>query len=1196
VKSRRVVFSIFGILFAAILLAVALAPTFFSTSWGKEALLSYVNKRSAYRVSCDKLSLSWLGSQEVTNLHVQEKTGQEIECKQVHASASLIHILFNKDFKELTATNPTLSVNVDTLPQIASKFIPGKIRPQIASLIPSSEIKLSFFPFRADVFIKEGTLTVSSKKTVLARYEHINVTAHIPKSEKTLSFNVTGQTQENSLAGSFELTGCVQESPKTSLDLIGNFTNFPTRGIDALLTLSNPQMQGLLTEAIGPTLNLSLQGNLSSEIFNLQLKAQSSLFNADLQTDSRSGMIALSTPGTINFTLTPQFVEKLTKIVPSLEGLALKKSLKAGLKVQKFSIPIQGNELDYRSLSFQATGEIASATFVSSLTDQQINLEKIKLNLQSARLEEGIDSSLEMSARVDSTSNRITAQGKIGNVFERPITADGSWKIDQFSSVLLEELFKQKGKILPLLGPTFDAQGSFHIGKESTFKIEGSSPSLSFSPATFTLNQNLSLLSPIDICLNLAALKQTSLQSTGSLFLHVQNFSLPLGASLENMQLKSEFSLPEITYTPAEGEALKLPPLQGTLSIATLNKIHLETKIDLCDPDQGTCTLIFSSDGSLNVQKQILQMNSQLTLSENSQRKGEGKSVLEVREFFSPSPIWKVVADGQDLSLPLLEKLLHQKEMLSSLLGPSLKFHLEVEKEIARLNATSENLNVHGGVLGWKNQQLELLEGPLEIYFTLTDESFSNVDCFIDDPEKRGAFKLSQPSVLALTVSKLKMPLCENLSWKDVELVADGGMDRFSFQEKASGQIVKLENLLVKVEKNQLSAPLSFQACSKVSTKNSGGKIQEGNLSASGVLTETDDLKNPSIELSLDATQFPASILDLFAHLTNQQSVAPLFGETLEAKAHIQLVNGSGPLELNVRSPNTRFSVVGAVKNGILTLSEPVHGQMLMTEEVSQVFLKDVNPLSITAIWSSSPLTIEIASNGFSLPLHEWKRLSLSHAKIELGRLLCKNEGAFKAALNLLKSKDLAKDKTLQLWFAPMELSIQEGVVSMERTEILVAETFEIAIWGTIDLLQEYVDMTLGLTAQCLNKAFGIQNLPPDYVMHVPMKGKMNNVQVNTSAATAKVGTLLLWQQNFGSTGSDNQGLIPGLGGFGDIIGKLATLPDKSAYTPPAKHPFPWELYKPDGRELKKDSDALPKKKRIKTGDKPLKQLFKLLR
>ena len=223
--------------------------------------------------------------------------------------------------------------------------------------------------------------------------------------------------------------------------------------------------------------------------------------------------------------------------------------------------------------------------------------------------------------------------------------------------------------------------------------------------------------------------------------------------------------------------------------------------------------------------------------------------------------------------------------------------------------------------------------------------------------------------------------------------------------------------------------------------------------------------------------------------------------------------------------------------------------------------MDDVNPLSISEISSKDPLKLEMGATDFSCPLFPFdaSRLNIPKFHLELGNLSCRNEGNINIALGLLKSSQLKKGKDLHLWFAPIDCHIKQGVINCERTEILVGDTYEIAVWGTIDLVKDKVNMVLGLTASCLQKAFGIKNLPDNYVLQIPMRGKTNNVRINTKKATTKVALLLAWQQK------DIAGAIGGgpLGAaVGELLNKSGVIPDLNSKAPAAKHPFPWDKSK----------------------------------
>ena len=133
--------------------------------------------------------------------------------------------------------------------------------------------------------------------------------------------------------------------------------------------------------------------------------------------------------------------------------------------------------------------------------------------------------------------------------------------------------------------------------------------------------------------------------------------------------------------------------------------------------------------------------------------------------------------------------------------------------------------------------------------------------------------------------------------------------------------------------------------------------------------------------------------------------------------------------------------------------------------------------------------------------------------------------------------------------------------------------------------------MVLGLTASALSRAFGIKNLPGDYVLTIPIKGKSDNVKINSKSATAKIALLLAAQQK---SVTDSLGKNPAGALFGGILQQMGTLPDNGT-VPPAKHPFPWEKSKTSFQETSEVEAPRAKKRHFKQNEKPLKQILKLL-
>jgi len=472
---------------------------------------------------------------------------------------------------------------------------------------------------------------------------------------------------------------------------------------------------------------------------------------------------------------------------------------------------------------------------------------------------------------------------------------------------------------------------------------------------------------------------------------------------------------------------------------------------------------------------------------------------------------------------------------------------------------------------------------PGSVSYTLTPEAYAAWN-------PQSPFVLKSSANMKLSLSAMTWPAAigpntiPSLVFDPAKVQMQGSLavPEISFADKTIGTTASLTGL---------SATLKQQGEALVFDLTAGAKPQ-GTIKAHGSYSHAAQ----GIALNADISQFPTAALDMLTQ--NQWSLAALFGPVLNASSALQLQNLSGPVKLSINSPSSRASLDGKLANGVLFLNDTLHAQLAMTPEVSRLILKDANPLSITAIRAGAPLTIEVPARGFMLPVHPVvkSQIQVPNMRIELGQIYCENRGNLSTTLGLLKLGDLSKEKTLKLWFTPIDLQIKNGIVDCERTDILVADAYHICTWGKVDLVKDYVDMVLGLTASCLQKAFGVKGLPEDYVLQIPMRGPAGKVEIETGGATAKVTALLLWQQRSlaGSFGGGAAGTI-----FGKVLEGIGSLPDIDAKAPPPKRPFPWEKSgsgEPRSKRKKTSEAEEKKKKAFRADEKPLKQILKMLR
>jgi hypothetical protein len=517
---------------------------------------------------------------------------------------------------------------------------------------------------------------------------------------------------------------------------------------------------------------------------------------------------------------------------------------------------------------------------------------------------------------------------------------------------------------------------------------------------------------------------------------------------------------------------------------------------------------------------------------------------------------------------------------LASLIGEtfttSFQLNLSRNARLLHLSTASAHLTLKAS-LSQRDQQLDLLE-PASFVWTLTPQGYVALSQWL---QGSAAYALSEPATFKGNINSLSFSSDQVLN----SLKYEGQITSDALSFKSGAQTNKVSQVRVSLSHLAAAAPHQFQ----ISANASPPGTLSGTLSCKGNWTPPG-----TAEIKLLLEQFPAATFDLFAAPFSTFSLSTLCGPTLNLSLNTTLNAWNGPFELEIHSAGLRSSLKGLLSQGTLTLTDTFHLQLDVTRQLSEMFFRSMNPLDVTSVRSEGPVTLEIGKQGFSYPLFppNAAQIQIGAGRLELGKLLCHNEGNIQATMGLLKLGQYRPGDELELWFAPLDFQIQNGLLNCDRTEILIAKDFQVCTWGTVNLPGNSIDGILGLTSSCLKNAFGIGNLPENYVLQIPIRGSLTDVKIDKGKATTRIGALMLWQQK-GSVG----GIVKGPAGklLGEALGKLGPLPGGDQKAPPPKKPFPWD--KEPTSPKKKTSDApVERKALIRPDDSALKQLLKLSR
>lgn len=304
------------------------------------------------------------------------------------------------------------------------------------------------------------------------------------------------------------------------------------------------------------------------------------------------------------------------------------------------------------------------------------------------------------------------------------------------------------------------------------------------------------------------------------------------------------------------------------------------------------------------------------------------------------------------------------------------------------------------------------------------------------------------------------------------------------------------------------------------------------------------DGKTERIEGEIEGDGF--QLTGTLKNLPLDPQLTPILGPTLDLVGTIQLKPGQKTIDLTLSSANLQTKLSGFLTEHAITLREPLTATLRLTPALSTLLLKDANPLFLTGVASKNPVTLQIEPKDFLFPLPFSLERLIAAGVLDMGQVQCQNGKSLAALISLLKATPLLDAKQMNVWFTPISFRIEGGQVQTERMDALLADSIHICTWGRIDLIRDQIHMFLGLPADTLQKSFGIQNLSPNYVLKIPIRGSTKEPDIATGPAAAKIGALIA------------AGNVPKKGWLGGIA-NLFSNPKEDADVPPAKRPFPWE-------------------------------------
>lgn len=371
-----------AIFISLLILCAAILPTIISSKWGNDKLIGIVNDQIPGTLSAEKISLSWFGPQELHDVLLKDLQGEPIlSLKKGSSQSSLMRLLLN-DFS-------LASVSINSLNTTLSTDVYGNTNIEKALNKKCCQSKLS-----------------ETGKPITIVLKNVNALVNLDTSNNTpLTIHLAGDTLQNIQSGKFaidaQLKGLdinqllkmdqqslehLRATGQAEINVNAEIVNFPVALLDQFIALKRPQLAGLLQEALGQQLNLTLNQTTSSKGLEFLLNAHSEQMVTAVEA-AINDTISLKKPLNINFKITPQLINKLATAFKTPLPWQLKSPTTAELVIDSFQFPVNLFEnktfadLDLTPLTLNATLKLHSSSF-SSASKETIDIQQLIAKIQ----------------------------------------------------------------------------------------------------------------------------------------------------------------------------------------------------------------------------------------------------------------------------------------------------------------------------------------------------------------------------------------------------------------------------------------------------------------------------------------------------------------------------------------------------------------------------------------------------------------------------------------------------------------------------------------------------------------------------------------------------------------------------------------------------------------------------------------------
>ena len=197
---------------------------------------------------------------------------------------------------------------------------------------------------------------------------------------------------------------------------------------------------------------------------------------------------------------------------------------------------------------------------------------------------------------------------------------------------------------------------------------------------------------------------------------------------------------------------------------------------------------------------------------------------------------------------------------------------------------------------------------------------------------------------------------------------------------------------------------------------------------------------------------------------------------------------------------NIRGSISFTKKENILSLSRKCSIDCSIVESGTKAFLNH----SIIPPFSGDNVTLTLKKGSFNTEKKNHYNLS---GILSLHTLSCTENHLLSVILKILKSEPQSR---IPVSCGDIIFAIENGIASYRKTPFLVDSIYNIVSKGTVNFPSNSLNLSVGILADAIKRAFNIGHLPDNYMIPFKIDGKISKPTYHTKEALASIAAIIL--------------------------------------------------------------------------------------